>query len=209
MNKLLLTTIFLFCFAFASKSQNADTLKVRQVDCNFQSRFLPDSVIFTLKNDTLIINDKRWAGIALKLIAPRSYNGDTMKISVIDTAKGALLALCRLNYIIKIPNAFAKSAILDLKFRGKYYKIDKILTALNEPVSNLQLAFFPNPVKNHLHIETQQKLISIAIRNIAGVPIFSVAGDMRSIDFSILEPGIYLVSFQSENGIVTKSIVKE
>ena len=118
MKKILLSVIVLLGFSNFSWSQKADTLKVKLIECKSSSevRFSPDSVIFTINGDTLIINDKRWGGMPHNLIAPRSYSGDTMNITVVNF--GLLPADCRLNYFIKIPNAFATGNILNLKFRN-------------------------------------------------------------------------------------------
>ena len=42
-----------------------------------------------------------------------------------------------------------------------------------------------------------------------GIQLLAFFGNTKILNLSSLEKGMYFISFQTENGVVTKSIVKE
>ena len=87
-----------------------------------------------------------------------------------------------------------------------------ILSVLDQAINSIDLHLFPNPVTSHLNFRNSDEFI-------AGNPfitIFSMMGDLvhsekfaSQINLEKLKNGIYLVKVETENGVITKKIIKE
>lgn len=84
---------------------------------------------------------------------------------------------------------------------------DKFDVSVNN-ISNIDNKFtlYPNPAKNTININTDIKDYSIEIFNQTGVIIKS-AKNIKSIDISNLNNGIYLFRISTDNGFSTKKII--
>lgn len=71
---------------------------------------------------------------------------------------------------------------------------------------------YPNPVKDILNfsIENEAEVSSITICDVAGKEVYSIdrISDISSLDISSLINGVYFITFQTEQSIVTKKFVK-
>jgi endonuclease I len=76
--------------------------------------------------------------------------------------------------------------------------------------NSISVSMYPNPVKNNLHFSTTQDL-DLIIYDVLGkkVLIEKVSSDQNSVDVSSFNKGIYLVRLISENGQVTKKLIKQ
>lgn len=72
------------------------------------------------------------------------------------------------------------------------------------------LKYFPNPVKDVLHLTAEKTIDSISLYNIEGREITGYAVNGEKIDMQALASGIYLVKVALENGsLETFKVVKE
>lgn len=90
-------------------------------------------------------------------------------------------------------------------------RLDNIGFAL-EPLSvednlNSSISVFPNPVKNHLQINSEEPISEMLLYSINGKLIKSLSGT-NEIDFSPYPQGVYLLKITTSNGKVIKKIVK-
>lgn len=70
-------------------------------------------------------------------------------------------------------------------------------------------AVYPNPVKDLLHINTQEALEKIEVADLLGRTVFKQNNVSKSVDISSLNKGVYILKLTSEKGISTKKIIKE
>jgi len=70
-------------------------------------------------------------------------------------------------------------------------------------------AVYPNPVKDMLHINTQEALQKIEVADLLGRTVFKQNNVPKSVDISSLNKGVYILKLTSEKGISTKKIIKE
>lgn len=79
------------------------------------------------------------------------------------------------------------------------------------PIEQPQFSYYPNPVTNVLHIDTENTIESLSVFNMLGQQVL-VSKDIveRQIDVSTLSKGSYMLRLTFENGIVeTIKVVKE
>jgi hypothetical protein len=90
-----------------------------------------------------------------------------------------------------------------------WYENLTILGVEEESVS--ELALYPNPVKNTLNFNPSNKtpINKIAIYNSLGSLVVQNNNPTNSIDISKLSSGILFVKIETDQGIVTKKIIKE
>lgn len=89
--------------------------------------------------------------------------------------------------------------------------------AINDPTlsitnieNNSNIAFYPNPVKDILTINTTNTEISLLeIYDLNGRRILSIARPQNKISLATLNQGIYLTKLYSSKGIQTKKIIKQ
>lgn len=82
------------------------------------------------------------------------------------------------------------------------------LSSENFNSKNLEVALYPNPIKDVLNIETALELQSVEIYNIQGQKVLS--SNQKQINVADLATGMYIVRIQDENNAVeTKKIIKQ
>ena len=80
------------------------------------------------------------------------------------------------------------------------------LSSSNFTQNNLEVALYPNPVRDILNIETVLDIQSVEIYNIQGQKVLT--SNQKQINVSGLATGMYVVRIQdAENNISTKKIV--
>jgi len=78
------------------------------------------------------------------------------------------------------------------------------------PVTAINLKYFPNPVKDILHIETDMQINNIAVYNMEGREVSFTKVSEKNIDMQKLSSGIYMVKMQFGNGnSETFKVIKE
>ncbi|MEX2350110.1 MAG: T9SS type A sorting domain-containing protein [Flavobacteriaceae bacterium] len=72
----------------------------------------------------------------------------------------------------------------------------------------VQIALYPNPVNDILHIETEQDIESISIYTVAGQHIQTIE-NQNSIDLSSYTTGTYFVKTTTQNSSIVKQVIKK
>lgn len=75
------------------------------------------------------------------------------------------------------------------------------VVGMNEQTAG-EISFWPNPVKNELHLQAGEQVYTVAVYTVAGKKCLetTVSGN-QSIDLSKLQPGMYSIIFKSGNGV--------
>lgn len=74
--------------------------------------------------------------------------------------------------------------------------------------TTLQVAVYPNPVNDLLHIETNQQITTVALYSITGQKL-QVWEDQKNLNLSTYTKGIYLVEIKTPNSKETVKIIKK
>jgi hypothetical protein len=76
--------------------------------------------------------------------------------------------------------------------------------------NSMQVKIFPNPVNDKLTLSSDELLTGISIYNIIGESVFRIPGqDLRSIDCTMLSPGIYWLEATAGEKIFRNRFVKQ
>jgi hypothetical protein len=77
-------------------------------------------------------------------------------------------------------------------------------TSIEKP--KVQWSFYPNPVKDVLHIRSERLISKVQVFDLKGQEIFSNKGNLHNptVDCSSLEAGIYMLSVTMEHEVVTE-----
>jgi hypothetical protein len=74
-----------------------------------------------------------------------------------------------------------------------------------------QISVFPNPVESELHVifPSSENQVRVVIYNILGKKVMEKSLDSSStLDVSIMAKGVYLLNIETQNGSITKKIIK-
>lgn len=91
------------------------------------------------------------------------------------------------------------------------YAIDCLALSIDPVSHEPKIALFPNPVKSILLLENREnvEVERITVLDILGKTVLIEKNNFEILDFSELENGVLFVQIETENGIVTKRIIKE
>jgi len=67
---------------------------------------------------------------------------------------------------------------------------------------------YPNPVNDVLHISYQESINSVQIFDMTGKQVLQVKNSTRTIDVSQLKASIYILKIMTDNGVLTKKLIK-
>tara|TARA_R110002096_G_scaffold400804_2_gene597520 strand:- start:15759 stop:17522 length:1764 start_codon:yes stop_codon:yes gene_type:complete len=82
------------------------------------------------------------------------------------------------------------------------------LNIANVSLSNISV--FPNPFKDQLIIHSERQLKSILVYNINGSRVFNIENISNNIiDLSTLNPGMYIMKVETNNGLAFKKLIKK
>ena len=85
----------------------------------------------------------------------------------------------------------------------------KSISGISNTNQSTSIQLYPNPVSNLLNINSNEKVTKIEIFSISGQIITQLNGNSSSIDLSNLSSGNYLIKIHTQNGVLTKLIVKK
>jgi hypothetical protein len=74
-----------------------------------------------------------------------------------------------------------------------------------------ELRIYPNPVQDILYIEVPDTLrggFEVVISDLNGREIFTSFGNMKQLDLSSFQKGVYLITIRSEGFVATEQIMK-
>jgi pectate lyase len=137
----------------------------------------------------------------LTLVLDPTFNG-TIKLDAVNYTAS--------NGLVTIPNIAAGNHNITKGSVANLYYIKTAYSALNVNQNiNQNIVLYPNPVTNELNILTNSKIEEVSIYNIIGQLIKVQKGDFKTIDMSNFRSGNYLLKVVSEDGVITKKIIKE
>ncbi|WP_312821924.1 T9SS type A sorting domain-containing protein [Epilithonimonas sp.] len=117
------------------------------------------------------------------------------------------------NGVVTIPNVAAGAhSITKGDTTNLYYiKTAYATTLATRDINKSEVSLYPNPVSDYLYFNVNgQKIINIKVYNFAGSLVKNNAlVNGNSIDLRSLNTGNYIVSITTENGTVTKKIIKK
>lgn len=158
MKTILCSLLFSLILVYSGNAQTTDSLKVASscAKLSFEDSFKPfppDSLKYTPKSDTLILEFKTAvANIPGKYIAVRKISNDTISVDFVETSPIILPASCYAILNVKMPATFVSQNKLVLKLKGKFYNINKLPTEIQENQKQEEVLFFPNPTKYQVFI---------------------------------------------------------
>lgn len=80
---------------------------------------------------------------------------------------------------------------------------------LNENhLNKINVAIFPNPVTDFIHIASNSVIKEIKILNLQGKTVYQTSGNLSKIDISALSIGTYLIEVYHKYGVKREKIVK-
>ncbi len=74
-------------------------------------------------------------------------------------------------------------------------------------VSDVLFSVYPNPATDVLYIKTSSTVNAIELYTIIGKKVFETAKDMKQLDVSTYQTGVYLLKIKTNQGQITKKIV--
>ncbi|MCI9845340.1 T9SS type A sorting domain-containing protein [Flavobacterium pectinovorum] len=91
-----------------------------------------------------------------------------------------------------------------------YVKLSYSTLGVGDNVKASKLALYPNPVSDQLYISSEdQKVKNVLIYSLSGTVVKNISSEVESIDVSNLATGNYLVKVTTDQGSVTKKIIKK
>ncbi|QIE59703.1 T9SS type A sorting domain-containing protein [Rasiella rasia] len=97
--------------------------------------------------------------------------------------------------------------------QGLYFDAKTEIIILNTAENALEgLAYFPNPMRETLHVQTKNTISSVALYTITGAKILEQvegASNKTSINTASLAAGVYLLEVRSDNQSGTYKVIKQ
>lgn len=80
---------------------------------------------------------------------------------------------------------------------------------INDPILQ-NVVLVPNPTNGIVYLQNlSQPIMSIAVYNVLGKMVLQQKSTANSIDISSLQIGLYLIKIETDQGIITKKVIKE
>lgn len=92
---------------------------------------------------------------------------------------------------------------------GEFENDCGILTSLTNNLNNEVYKIFPIPTKDVLNISSEDEIKSISLYDLQGKLIKSEVGNIKSIDISEFNKGIYILKVTTNLSILSKKVIKE
>ncbi len=77
-----------------------------------------------------------------------------------------------------------------------------------EDVDAAHIGIYPNPVKDVLHIQTEQEITTLTLYSITGQRL-QTWENQSNINLSAYANGMYLIKIKTQDGVVTKQVIKK
>lgn len=120
------------------------------------------------------------------------------------------------NYIVPVNSAIdTLGSALNYTFKANSVTVLKLSTSNTSGVSQVKanskkLSIYPNPTKDFVYFkDADAEPISYQVRNITGQTVLQNKALNGKADLSALQPGIYLLTAQQGNQVVSGKVVKE
>ncbi len=189
-------------------AQQVDTLNVYNLDCDSENPYELDTTYFWYASDTLFIRkvENKFAG-SQALKASVTTTDDSIKIQVYDVSEVWLAVDCSFGYTIKIETGAFDSLVVQIFDEAFTVKYADIQTGVDKVYTDANL-FYPNPVRNQLHLSIDQ-VDEVRIIDLSGKTVLNQFGNTKSVDISGLHKGIYLISIRAEDKVYTRKMIKQ
>jgi len=89
------------------------------------------------------------------------------------------------------------------------YSEDCASLGLNDDLLATTITLYPNPVSNILIIDSKIPLIKVEFFSLLGQKVKELNSNFNSIPTNDLSSGIYIVILESENGFISKKLIKK
>lgn len=91
------------------------------------------------------------------------------------------------------------------------YSLDCMYTLSLEDYTETinETTIYPNPTTHVLNIKTNEIISRIDVISVTGKVIKSINDNTKTVDLSDLQNGVYFVSIQTKNNIITKRVIKQ
>lgn len=145
-------------------------------------------------------------GAALKIINNTSYSysaGDKFQLFSCSNISGKFSSI--------IPLSPAENMVWDT---SELYNKGVLAVTLADGINKTEvngILFYPNPVKDILHIEYPGTILptQVTVKNLSGqTVIIKTTSELHDIDFSAVPAGIYIVQISTEKGTLSRKIIK-
>ena len=81
---------------------------------------------------------------------------------------------------------------------------------ISDAAPQTDVNIYPNPAKDYIYIDLpEEKIKGICLYNISGVLLKEQKGNMTGADISSLPQGMYLLTIETDENVITKKFVKE
>ena len=81
---------------------------------------------------------------------------------------------------------------------------------ITSPTLQTTINVYPNPAKDYIYIDLpEEKIKSVSLYNVLGVLLKEQKSNMTSVDISSLPQGMYLLSIETDENVITKKFIKE
>lgn len=88
---------------------------------------------------------------------------------------------------------------------------DEVITHIDKIENEVNVKIYPNPTRQYVHIDADEKISKIIIRNSMGTAVRTYYSNIETINLINLANGIYIIHFYDENKnlIRAKKIIKQ
>ena len=78
---------------------------------------------------------------------------------------------------------------------------------IEEDLTDITFLLYPNPTKDQISINSNERIISVEVFNLNGKNIIQKQNAIQTIDLSQINPGIYLIKVETENKTFSRKII--
>ncbi|MEC5158221.1 DUF7619 domain-containing protein [Chryseobacterium sp. MP_3.2] len=92
---------------------------------------------------------------------------------------------------------------------NEFSSVFQTLSNAESFLKNEEVKIYPNPVRDFLHFETESKVSSVTIYDVAGRMVQKDSVDESRLDVRVLKKGYYFLKLETDKGYFVKKIMKE
>ncbi len=99
---------------------------------------------------------------------------------------------------------------LDNSLASSWMAVEESTLSTSEFILGSQLVLYPNPVDNALYIKAKENINAVTVYDIYGkqLQVLNNRDANLKIDFSSYQPGIYIVTLTTAQGMVSRKVIK-
>lgn len=210
----LATLSAIIIMAFTAKAQVTSDTLTYEGDCLKKTGTYP--ITITLENDTLSISGSFWGNCCGTHLFVVEYFNDS--ISITKPHSGMLCdCTCTFDYAMSLDGCTASAYHLYLSenfLYGDTLTLDTTIYAsdlhITDQSNNNEVKVYPNPTSGQLHIvNNNHEIKTISIRNLHGQTIKKNINLHRPVNLENLEPGVYILTIETNTQTINRKVLKE